>query len=67
MDIELRKRHLQELKQFARAEMARELAGRHGRKLRLPWDPDEAPAAQESAPSIDTEALQELSGVLGGD
>lgn len=65
----MNRQHLADLKQFARAEMARDLAARHGRKLRLPWDPDEP--ATEAAPAdpeqIDTEALQALSGVELGD
>lgn len=55
------RRHISDLKQFARAEMARELAKRHGRELRLPWDPEPTSAAvTEQAPDFDLSALDEI-------
>lgn len=66
--IERKKKALTELKQFARAEMARDLAKRHGKSLKLPWDSDE-PAAPElqTQPELDDEALNALAGLTGGD
>lgn len=64
--LDIKRKALTDLKQFARAEMARDLASRHGKSLRLPWDEDEA-APSEPGPDIDREALEALSGVLGGD
>jgi hypothetical protein len=64
--LELKRKHIADLKQFARAEMARDLAHRHGRTLRLPWDEQEQPAAPETEqPGIDAETLQALSGMVG--
>jgi hypothetical protein len=66
--IELKRKVLGDIKQFARAEMARDLGRRHGRPLRLPWDAEEAPAG-DAAPQdqdLDAGALQELAGMIGG-
>lgn len=62
--VETVRKHLADLKQFARAEMARDLAKRHGKSLRLPWDPDDAVSepAGSAEPQIDMQALEELSG-----
>lgn len=69
--MDVQRKLLGDLKRFARAEMARDLARRHGREMRLPWDADEDPTPQaapgEPSAQLDTEALQALSGVLGGD
>lgn len=64
--IERKRAALADLKQFARAEMARDLARRHGKPLRLPWDPEEQSAAEPAADSLDGEALSALEGLAGG-
>lgn len=66
--IERKKKALTELKQFARAEMARDLAKRHGRTLKLAWDPEESAAPQpQQSQGLDDEALQALQGLASGD
>ncbi len=64
--IERKKKALTELKQFARAEMARDLAKRHGKSLKLPWDSEEAPQeAQPQSQELDDESLEALRGLSG--
>lgn len=65
--IERKRAALSDLKQFARAEMARDLARRHGKSIRLPWDAeDNAPAAANDTETLDSEALSALEGLVGG-
>lgn len=64
--IERKRAALSDLKQFARAEMARDLARRHGKSVRLPWDAEEQQAAPPQADELDSEALSALEGLAGG-
>ncbi len=65
--IERKRAALSDLKQFARAEMARDLARRHGKPLRLPWDQaEEAAAPQPSSDQLDGEALSALEALGNG-
>ena len=57
---------LQDLKQFAKSEMARDLAQRHGKSLRLPWDAEQAETAPQTQ-ELDSESLEALAGMAGGD
>lgn len=59
-ELDLKRKVLGDLKQFARAEMARDLARKHGKSLRLPWDPEDAPQGEPPAQSVDMEALRAL-------
>lgn len=68
-NFERKTKALRDLKQFARAEMARDLAKRHGKTLSLPWDAEEQPQQQQAAPDapeLDNEALEALAGMAGG-
>jgi hypothetical protein len=68
-NIERKVKTIRDLKQFARAEMARDLAKRHGKSLSLPWDPEEQPQemqAEPQSPELDSESLEALAGMAGG-
>lgn len=65
-NIEMKRKAVGELKQFARAEMARDMAKRHGRALRLPWDPEEAAPEASKPEELDKDAIGELAGMIGG-
>ena len=62
-----------DLKKFARAEMARDMAKRHGKALQLPWDPAHG-APQDAAggapgavpPGVDAKDIEELMEHLRG-
>lgn len=63
METEIKRKLLGDLKQFAKSEMARDLAKRHGKSLRLPWDPEAEPvepAAEGDELKLDAEALEQL-------
>ncbi len=65
--IETKLRAAKDMKQFAKAEMARELAQRHGKSLRLPWDEEETVsevAPDQNEMQLDEDALRAL--VEGG-
>jgi hypothetical protein len=65
--IERKRAALGDLKQFSRAEMARDLARRHGKSVRLPWDAEEQQAdVQQPTEELDSEALSALEGLVGG-
>lgn len=69
-EFEQKRRLAGDLKQFAKAEMARDLATRHGRSLRLPWDapePVSEPTAADPTDELDAEALRALSEAGLGD
>lgn len=63
--LERKRTALADLKQFARAEMARDLARRHGKSVRLPWDAAEQ-AQDQPTEELDSEALSALEGLAGG-
>lgn len=67
-DLDLKRQMYGELKKFAKAEMAREIGGRHGRKVKMPWDREE-PAietAEGETPDLDVgkEDLEALASSL---
>jgi len=64
--IERKRAALSDLKQFARAEMARVLARRHGKSIRLPWDAEDTAPAANDTETLDSEALSALEGLAGG-
>jgi hypothetical protein len=64
--IERKRAALADIKQFARAEMARDLGRRHGKSVRLPWDAEEAAPAEVNDDTLDSEALSALEGLVGG-
>jgi hypothetical protein len=74
-DLDMKRQMYGELKKFAKAEMAREIGGRHGRKVKMPWDVEEVTieaAEPESAEAptaglkLDQDELDALTASLGG-
>jgi hypothetical protein len=61
--IETKLQAARDMKQFAKAEMARDLARRHGKQIRMPWDEERQASAPEGI-QLDEEALRAL--VEGG-
>lgn len=76
MSVQIKKKLHGDLKNFARAEMARDMAKRHGKSLQLPWDPDHdgdappggppAAAGAHTPPGVDEKDLEELMEHLRG-
>lgn len=66
-EFETKKALYGRLKQFAKAEMARDLGTRHGRSIKLPWDPEShvEPSEESGEFKLDSEALSELASRLG--